>query len=143
MRTSCRFGMAIHVLAVLAYYEGDPVTSSSLAASINTNPVVVRRLLLALQRAGLVETRKGAGAGSRLACSPRRITMAQVYRAVEDCEPFAVPTRRPDAACPIGHSIRRTLDELFASAQRALEQDLARTTLADVAARVAPRGKAV
>jgi DNA-binding IscR family transcriptional regulator len=55
--------MAVHVLAVLAYKEGDPVTSARLAASINTNPVIVRRLLLSLQRARLVETRKGAGSG--------------------------------------------------------------------------------
>ena len=66
MRTSCRFAMAVHVLAVLAYKDGDRVTSSLLAGSVNTNPVVIRRLLLALQRAKLVETRKGAGLGSRL-----------------------------------------------------------------------------
>ena len=48
--------MAVHVLAVLAYKEGDPVTSAMLAGSINTNPVIIRRLLLALQRAKLVET---------------------------------------------------------------------------------------
>jgi hypothetical protein len=61
--------MAVHVLAVLAYKEGDRVTSALLAASINTNPVIVRRLLLALQRAKLVETGKGAGSGSRLSRS--------------------------------------------------------------------------
>ena len=53
--------MAVHVLAVLAYQEGDRVTSALLASSVNTNPVIVRRLLLALQRARLVETGKGAG----------------------------------------------------------------------------------
>ena len=56
--------MAVHVLALLAYKEGDRVTSAFLAGSINTNPVIVRRLLLALQRAKLVDTCKGAGAGS-------------------------------------------------------------------------------
>src|SRR2546425_4600726 len=103
MRTSCRFAMAVHVLAVLAYKDGDPVTSALLAASINTNPVIVRRLLLALQRAKLVETHKGAGRGSRLSRSPRRINLAQVFRAVEDAEPFASPSRKPNAACPVGN----------------------------------------
>ena len=132
MRTSCRFAMAVHVLAVLAYKEGDRVTSSLLAGSVNTNPVIIRRLLLALQRAKLVETCKGAGAGSRLSRSPRRIDLAQVYRAVEDPEPFASPPRRPNAACPVGKCIRESLDRVFASAQRALERDLEKTTLADV-----------
>jgi Rrf2 family protein len=132
MRTSCRFAMAVHVLAVLAYKEGDRVTSSLLAGSVNTNPVIIRRLLLALQRAKLVETCKGAGSGSRLSRSPRRINLDQVYRAVENTEPFASPSRKPNAACPVGKCIRETLDRVFTSAQSALERDLERTTLADV-----------
>ena len=124
--------MAVHVLAVLAYQEGDRVTSKALAGSVNTNPVIIRRLLLALQRAKLVETCKGAGSGSRLSRSPRRIDLAQVYWAVEDAQPFASPSRKPNAACPVGKCIRAALDKVFASAQSALERDLKRTTLAEV-----------
>ena len=124
--------MAVHVLAVLAYKEGDRVTSASLAGSVNTNPVIIRRLLLALQRAKLVDTCKGAGAGSRLNRSPRRINLAEVYQAVEAAEPFAKPSKKPNAACPVGYCIRETLERVFASAQRALEQDLEKTTLGDV-----------
>jgi Rrf2 family protein len=132
MRTSSRFAMAVHVLAVLAYKEGDPVTSAFLAASVNTNPVIVRRLLLALQRARLIETRKGPGSGSRLSRSPGRINLAEVYRAVEDAEPFSRPSRKPNEACPVGHCIRETLEGVFSSAETALERDLARTTLAAI-----------
>lgn len=124
--------MAVHVLAVLAYKEGDRVTSTLLAGSVNTNPVIIRRLLLALQRARLVETCKGAGSGSRLNRSPGRINLAEVYRAVEAVEPFASPSRKPNAACPVGHCIRKTLDKVFASAEAALERDLEKTTLAGV-----------
>jgi len=130
MRTSCRFAMAVHVLTVLAYKEGDRVTSTFLAGSVNTNPVIIRRLLLALQRAKLVETGKGAGSGSRLSRSPGRINMAEIYRAVEDAAAFASPSRKPNEACPVGHCIREALERIFASAQLALEQDLAKTTLA-------------
>lgn len=124
--------MAVHVLAVLAYREGDPVTSARLAASVNTNPVIIRRLLLSLQKARLVETRKGAGAGSRLSRSPGRINLGEVYRAVEDVEPFATPARKANTACPVGHCIRETLKMVFASAESALERDLQKTTLAGV-----------
>jgi Rrf2 family protein len=132
--------MAVHVLTVLAYKEGDPVTSSMLAGSVNTNPVIVRRLLLALQRARLVETRKGAGSGSRLSRSPGRINLAEVYRAVEAVEPFASPSRKPNAACPVGHCIREALDKVFASAQNALERDLEKTTLASLIGTVKASG---
>ena len=124
--------MAVHVLAVLAYKEGDRVTSAHLAESVNTNPVIVRRLLLALQRARLAETRRGAGAGSRLSRSPGRINLAEIYRAVEAVEPFASPSRKPNTACPVGHCIQQTLEKVFASARSALERDLEKTTLADV-----------
>ena len=132
--------MAVHVLAVLAYKEGDRVTSALLAGSVNTNPVIIRRLLLALQRAKLVETCKGAGSGSRLSRSPGRINLAEIYRSVEDSAPFATPARKPNAACPVGNCIRETLDKVFASAQEALERDLQKTTLATVIGAVKASG---
>jgi Rrf2 family protein len=132
MKTSCRFAMAVHVLAVLAYKEGDPVTSSLLAGSVNTNPVIIRRLLLSLKRARLIDTRKGAGAGSRLSRSPARINLAEIYRAVESHEAFSSPANKPNAGCPVGNCIRKTLEKVFASAESALERDLEKTTLADV-----------
>jgi Rrf2 family protein len=132
MKTSCRFAMAVHVLAVLAYKEGDPVTSSLLAGSVNTNPVIIRRLLLSLKRAKLIETRKGVGAGSRLTRSPQRINLAEIYRAVESHEAFKSPANKPNAGCPVGNCIRKTLEKVFESAESAMEQVLRRTTLADV-----------
>jgi len=122
----------VHVLAVLAYEEGEAVTSALLASSVNTNPVVIRRLLLLLQVAGFIETRKGAGAGSRLSRAPERITLAEIYKAVETEEPFASHSKRPNKACPVGHCIQAALEKVFASAEDALQQELAKTTLADI-----------
>jgi Rrf2 family protein len=128
--------MAVHVLSVLAYHEGDRVTSTSLAGSVNTNPVIIRRLLLSLQKAKLVDTCKGAGSGSRLNRSPQRINMAQVYRSVEESEPFATLSRKPDARCPVGRSIIVVMDRIFMSAENAMVRDLSRTTLAEVIKRL-------
>jgi Rrf2 family protein len=124
--------MAVHVLAVLAYKDGDRVTSELLARSVNTNPVIIRRLLLALQQARLVETRKGAGFGSRLSRSAARINLGEVFRAVEQDEAFCLPRKKPNQACPVGHCIQAALEQVFRSALGALEQDLAKKTLADV-----------
>jgi Rrf2 family protein len=134
--------MAVHVLTVLAYKEGDRVTSAALAGSINTNPVIVRRLLSSLQIAKLVDTCKGAGAGSRLSRSPRRINLAEVYRSVEDSESFATPSRKPNADCPVGHCILEALEKIFGSAQKAMERDLEKTTLGDVIDAVKASGAA-
>jgi len=132
MRTSCRFAVAVHVLAVLAYKQGEAVTSALLATSVNTNPVVIRRLLLMLQAAGFIETRQGAGAGSRLCRAPGRITLAEVYQAVETEEPFTSHSKRPNQACPVGNCIQAALEKIFVAAEAALQQELAKTTLADI-----------
>ena len=124
--------MAVHVLAVLAYKEGDRVTSSFLAESANTNPVIVRRLLSILQKAKLVDTRKGAGSGSRLDRSPARITLAEVYKAVEEEDAFAMPRHKPNNPCPVGQCIQEELSRVFTSAEDAMIHQLSRTTVADV-----------
>jgi Rrf2 family protein len=126
--------MAVHVLALLAYHQGDRLTSAQLAESINTNPVIVRRLLLALQRARLVETSKGLGAGSRLTCSPRKIDLAQVYRAVEAPPSWKKPPRKPNAACPVGGCVDALLTKAMEPAQQAFERELAKVTIADMVA---------
>jgi Rrf2 family protein len=122
----------VHVLAVLAYKGDQAVTSALLASSVNTNPVVIRRLLLLLQSAGFVETRKGPGSGSRLARKPERISLADIYQAVETEEPFASNVRRPNQACPVGNCIQVALKKVFSSAENALQKELAKTTLADI-----------
>ena len=132
MSANCRFVTAVHVLTVLAYKQGDCVSSAVLASSVNTNPVIVRRLLLTLQAADLVETTKGPGSGSRLSRSAVRINLAQVYRAVELEEPFAFPRKQPNHACPIGQGIRAVLERVCRRASRAVERDLSRITLASV-----------
>ena len=124
--------MAVHVLAVLAYKQGDRVTSSYLAASVNTNPVIIRRLLLSLQKAKLVDTSKGAGSGSRLERSPARISLAEVYNAVEEEDAFTMPRREPNKRCPVGQCIQDELERVFSSAEKAMLEQLGRKTVADI-----------
>jgi len=133
MAASCRFAFAIHVLAVLAYRQAQgSACSHLLAGSVNTNPVVIRRLLSQLRKAGLVKTRKGMRGGAALGLAPEAITLDAVYRAVEP-QAFCGPDRpQPNLRCPVGVGIARVLDEVFASAQAALEAALERRTLRDV-----------
>lgn len=132
MKADGRFATAIHVLAVLAFKDGDPVSSEFLAVSVNTNPVMIRRLLLDLQKSNLIETRKGPGCGSRLSRSAARINLGEVYRAVTCAEPFGLPGRKPNPRCPVGRAIRGVLKNVFESAKTAMEQELCRTSLASV-----------
>jgi Rrf2 family protein len=137
-----RFAFAVHILTLIAQGEGEPVTSEYIAGSVNTNPSLVRRILTQLTRAGLTTARMGTGGGALLARPADRITLRDVYRAVDDGELFALHRERPNPACPVGRNIQATLESRFDAATRALEAELDRTTIADALADVEEREKA-
>ncbi|OGX90958.1 Rrf2 family transcriptional regulator [Hymenobacter coccineus] len=137
MQISSRFSVAVHVLTLLADNPaGELLTSDRLAGSVNTNPVVIRRILGQLKKAGLVEVRAAAG-GTYLRRDPATLTLLDVYRAVDVVEGalFSVH-EHPNPHCAMGRHIQAALDGTLARAQAALERELAATTLAQVVASV-------
>jgi Rrf2 family protein len=135
MAANSRFTIAIHALAWLALAEerGRPaLTSEQVAASVNTNPVVVRRSLGDLRRAGIVQVRHGTHAGWRLASPPQRITLLDVFAAVDQDPVFAMHHSEPNLECPVGYGIRPALTRVYADVQQAVRDQLAHVTIADV-----------
>jgi Rrf2 family protein len=135
MSANSRLAIAIHALAwlALARQRGrELLTSEQVAASINTNPVVVRRSLGELRRAGLVEVRHGAGAGWRLARPPEQITLLSVYEAVEPAPLFGLHRTEPNLACPVGRGIRPALRRVYEGVEHAVRRELGATTIAEV-----------
>src|SRR6476469_2221875 len=107
MPESTRMPVAVHILTLLAHEKGQALTSDYIAGSVNTNPVVIRRMLGLLSRAGLVSSTAGAGGGTSLARTAERSTMAHVFKAVEpDGQLFGSPRSDPDPLCPVGRSVQ-------------------------------------
>ncbi len=132
-----RFAVAIHVLALLAIEKSQaPITSEYLAYSASTNPVVIRRILIDLRRAGLVTAQPGAGGGVSLACCPDQVTLLEVYRAVDKSRMFTQGLRKPNPDCICGRNIQPVLEGVFIKAEGAAENSLAETTVADIARQV-------
>jgi Rrf2 family protein len=135
MGANSRLTVAAHALAWVGLNErrgGEVATSEQIANSVNTNPVVIRRLLGELRDAGLVQSRRGAGAGWRLTRAPESISLAEVYAAVEDGPLFAMHSGVPNQKCPVGHGIRSALDPVYDGVEDALRAQLARTSVADI-----------
>jgi Rrf2 family protein len=127
--------VATHVLTwlALARRRGQEVlTSQQVAASVNTNPVIIRRSLGELRRAGLVAVRHGAGAGWSLAREPEDITLLAVYDAVAAEPPFGLHHSEPNLECPVGRGIRPALSQTYGRVERAIRRELADTSIADV-----------
>lgn len=112
MAANSQFSMAVHVLAVLARSAGENVKSEFVAGSVNTNPVVIRRLLGQLGQANLVESQTGAAGGTRLIRKPEQISLAEIYRAVCCGAVFALHGREPNKDCPVGRNIEAVLCHL-------------------------------
>lgn len=134
-----RFVVAVHILALVERGEGVPVPSETIAASVNTNASLIRRLLGQLMRAGLTTSRLGAGGGTMLARTADRITLGDVYRAVDAGRIFGLHREEPNAACAVGRNIQAVLCTEIDDARLALERRLDATTIAQIAAGVVAR----
>ena len=132
---SCRFAFAVHVLAVLAT-ESKCASSASLAATVNTNPVVIRRLLIDLQNAGLIRTSRGPQGGAILAKPPKNISLWHVHSAVESRELFGQHPNPPSPHCPVGQGIEKVLGYVEKRANRSFSRELQMMSLADVVRRL-------
>ncbi len=132
MAANSQFSMAVHVLAMLAKSGDDNVKSECIAASVNTNPVVIRRLLGQLNLANLVTSQTGAAGGTRLAKSPTEISLCEIYKAVSCGEVFALHAKSPNQDCPIGKNIEAVLCNLQKEIEQSVGEKLRQFTLSSV-----------
>lgn len=136
MKITSRFTVAVHTLLVIDYFgKTNKVTSDFIAASVQVNPVVIRRALLSLKAAGLVDVKAGSG-GASIAKDLKEITLYDVYKAVDAVENKEGSLfhfhENPNLDCPVGRNIHRVLDGHLADAQRAMENALKKVTLQDL-----------
>jgi Rrf2 family protein len=132
--------MAAHALAVLAQCR-DGYPSAYVASSVNTHAVFLRRILGDLVAAGLVTAREGRAGGYRLARPAERITLADVYRAVEEGGPLAPSPADPNLRCPVGAGMRRAFARTAGAAEDGLLRALSRETVADLSRRALRMGR--
>jgi DNA-binding IscR family transcriptional regulator len=135
MAANSRLTTAIHALCwlELADRRGYPsLTSERVAASLASNPALVRKAMGPLRDAGLVTAGRGPGAGWSLARPADQIRLDQVYEALGDDPPYALHPHIPNQDCPVGFGIRPVLGEVYAEAEAAVRRTLRRRTVADV-----------
>ena len=133
MKITSRFTVAVHTLLVIYNFSATTkVTSDFIAASVQVNPVVIRRTLLSLKAAGMVDVKAGSG-GASIVKDLGDITLYDVYKAVDsmDGDMFHFH-ENPNPACPVGRNIHAVLDAHLADAQAAMENELKNVTLLDL-----------
>lgn len=133
MKISSRFTVAVHILALIEMDKTSKLTSEEIAESVNTNPVVIRRLMGSLKKAGFVHVYRGNG-GTDLIKPLDEISLLDIYRAVDVVEEGHLFQIHEDTNidCPVGANIQQVLEVILTQAQDAMEGVLEKITVEDV-----------
>ena len=134
MQISSRFTIALHIFTCVETFKNDyKITSDFLAGSINTNPVIIRKILTQLKNAGLITVARGIGG-----ISPTRplkeISFYDVYQAIEPVENGDLFNfhSSPNPQCPVGKNIHALLDDKLKTIQLAMENEMKKYSLDDL-----------
>lgn len=127
-----RFSVAIHILSLIATTsDKSQLTSDYIAGSVNTNPVVVRRMIGKLKKAGLLTSQSGI-AGYGLVIEPKNLSLLSIYRAIDGPEQLFAIHDEPNPACAVGRQIQHTLETVYLDVWHVMEKQLQAQTLQDV-----------
>jgi len=140
MQLSTRFPVAVQIILIIAWCPEDvKVTGEAIAVSVNTNPVLIRRIMGYLKKAGLINISAGTG-GAKLRKRPEEITLLDIYQAVELTQGntlFGLHDH-PNPHCPIGSRINEVLVPPLADARQALEESLKKVTIQELLEKFPP-----
>ena len=134
MQISSRLTVAVHVLLCIEVFKDQrKVTSDFLASSVNVNPVVIRRILQQLKKAGIVSVARGSG-GADVARPLEEITLLDLYNAVECVDGGGLFHfhENPNQLCPVGRNIHAVLDGRLEEVQAAMEREMNSVTMQDI-----------
>lgn len=133
MKRDSRLSGVLHVLLHMAEATG-PLTSEQLARAMQTNPVVIRRILGGLREAGFVRSEKGHGGGWTVARDLAAITMRDIYDAIGRPNLMAMGNRTEAPGCLVEQAVNAALDTSFRDAEALLLDRFGQVTLAALAA---------
>lgn len=131
MQISSRFTVALHIFTCVDTFKNEyKITSDFLASSINTNPVIIRKILTQLKKSGLITVARGTG-GIEPTRPLKEITFYDVYEAIDPIENGDLFNfhESPNPQCPVGKNIHTLLDRKLKSIQSAMENEMKKYTL--------------
>jgi len=137
MRADFRLARMLHVL-VHIHGRTDTTSSEELAEMLGTNPVLVRRMMGGLRNAGYVQSSAGRNGGWVLSADLDKVTVLDIYEALEEPVIFAVGPSVDHPGCPVEQAINSALDVALAQAAGALLREFGQRRLSEFLPKAAP-----
>ena len=131
MKYSVKVSHAVHILVFIYTAEGIPLSSNKIAESIHTNPGCVRQMMSLLRNAGLLKSVTGHPK-PELAKAPEKISLLDIYKAVEGDKPLLHLDTHTNPECGIGVNIQFALQDFYDKVQREAEESMAAIKLSDI-----------
>jgi DNA-binding IscR family transcriptional regulator len=122
-------------------HQDAPTTSERLAKAMDTNPVVIRRIMAGLRAAGYVRSEKGHGGGWTLACDLSKVTLRDIYKALGSPSLLAIGNRTEAPGCLVEQAVNAALSKSFDDAEALLLARLGEVTLAMLSADIQNNSK--
>jgi Rrf2 family protein len=127
-----RFPVSVHIMTSLAYTHPNLMSSEILAAGVKTNASFIRKLVVSLAAAGLVESVRGKSGGIRLAKNPKDIRLDQIYSAVTESTLIAVPNKTPNKSCAVSCGINDVLCKISRDIEENTIAQLSKKNLGEI-----------
>jgi len=127
MQASSKYTIAIHICVFMYYTKGRLVSSQKIAESVDTNPVVIRRLIAELRKSNIIGSIPGAKGGFYLNRPAADITLWDIYLSVRDDQFFQKPKVNP--LCPVSSNLAVLVDESFSKAEISMKKELDNVTV--------------
>lgn len=144
MRQDSRLSGVLHILLHMAE-KPEAATSETLAKAMHTNPVVIRRIMAGLRDQGYVRSEKGHGGGWTLSCDLAKVTLRDVYAALDSPPLLAIGNRSEKPDCLVEQAVNAALSPVFNDMEAMLLARLSEVTLAQLSAnfhrRLVARGR--
>jgi len=134
MQLDTSFATAIHICVYLEKAGKRLVNSNELAASIGTNPVVVRRIVSRLKEFGIIKVKVGLGGGYVLGRTSGNISLWDIYLAMRKDNPFKLRIGNPEDA--LSTTLPVALEETLADTEYAMKKPLGNTSVRQIAQKV-------
>lgn len=129
------FGLALQALVILSRDNVQTCPSGELAVYLQSEATLLRRIMAALVKGGILETREGRDGGYRLRRDPAALTLEEVYTVLQVSDPLCFGIKETTGSHPFGKEMKEIFCQLTTEMDRSMREVLSRYTIGNLADR--------